>query len=265
MSLSSAADQLVIKRLNLDSSWFLSWGGASLVLDPWLVGSEVDIARWFNEQWHARDPIAPADLPPFDAVVVTQSYSDHCHEHTLRAMPVDRPILVVPKVRTRLAGKVSQPLEDIPDAETGAQHPMQGLRVSFFHPGRKLDPVYHALLMEHGKDYVLYAPHGFSLNPQQLKRLAGKTCRLLMTTCMTYRLPALLGGTVNPGLDAAVRLARQVDAKCIVDTHDEDKRAKGLVQRLARVVRPDRQQIQAAFSPATDFLQTDGYEPLLVP
>ena len=57
-----------LQRLNMDSSWHLAAGSTGLVLDPWLVGSEVDVARWFNEQWHETEPVAIADVPPHNAI-----------------------------------------------------------------------------------------------------------------------------------------------------------------------------------------------------
>jgi L-ascorbate metabolism protein UlaG (beta-lactamase superfamily) len=45
---------LSIQRLNMDNTWWVNWGGTSLLLDPWLIGSEVDGFSWFNEQWHAN-------------------------------------------------------------------------------------------------------------------------------------------------------------------------------------------------------------------
>ena len=43
---------LSIKRLNLDSSWHIEYGKNSFVVDPWLIGSEIDGFKWLNEQWH---------------------------------------------------------------------------------------------------------------------------------------------------------------------------------------------------------------------
>ena len=31
-----------LRRLNLDTSWEIIWEGFNIVIDPWLVGSEVD-------------------------------------------------------------------------------------------------------------------------------------------------------------------------------------------------------------------------------
>ena len=41
---------LSIKRLNLDSSWHIEYGSSRFVVDPWLIGSEIDGFKWLNEQ-----------------------------------------------------------------------------------------------------------------------------------------------------------------------------------------------------------------------
>jgi hypothetical protein len=173
-----------VQRLNLDSSWWLGWAGSGVVLDPWLIGSEVDIARWFNEQWHVLDPVPPAELPKHDAVLVTQSYSDHCHEATLRALDPAVPIFGSPKAVARmrkdriLADRVSV----LPNALSGETLELGALRCSILDPGRRLDPVYYALLLEAGdgsrEEAVVYAPHGFVLQEHQRERLEGRRVRL---------------------------------------------------------------------------------------
>lgn len=255
---------LHIQRLNLDSSWWIGWGGAGLVLDPWLIGSEVDIARWFNEQWHVLDPVSPEDLPPHDAVLVTQSYSDHCHEQTLRMLDPSLPLYGSPKAvaRMRRDPLLAPRVQSIPDALSGETLAMGNLHCSMLDPRRRMDPVYYGLLLEHEGEALVYAPHGFALDAALAERLEGLRVRLVMSTCITYRLPGLLGGTVNPGLNAALRLARACSAEALIDTHDEDKRARGLVHRVARVLRPSPEAIRQAMPPGMRFLRTEGYRPL---
>ena len=37
---------LSIKRLNLYSSWHIEYGKNSFIVDPWLIGSEIDGFKW---------------------------------------------------------------------------------------------------------------------------------------------------------------------------------------------------------------------------
>ena len=67
-----------IRRLNMDSSWQLEWGNSQILIDPWLIGSEIDGFSWFNEQWHTTEPLAMEGLGIIDAILLSQSYSDHC-------------------------------------------------------------------------------------------------------------------------------------------------------------------------------------------
>ena len=54
---------------------------------------------------------------------------------------------------------------------------------------------------------------------------------------MHYRLPMLLGGSVNPGNEAACEAVTAMDAQSALAIHDEPKRQQGLVAKLARVDR----------------------------
>ena len=90
-------------------------------------------------------------------------------------------------------------IRTIPDLVSGARERVGDLTVALLHPGRRMDPVYHALVIAAGDDAVVYAPHGFALNRSQIESVAHLRIRLLITTIMTYKLPAWLGGEVNPG------------------------------------------------------------------
>ena len=52
---------LSIKRLNLDSSWYVEYGKSNFIVDPWLIGSEIDGFKWLNEQWHIKEPVKISD------------------------------------------------------------------------------------------------------------------------------------------------------------------------------------------------------------
>lgn len=239
-----------------------------MILDPWLIGSEVDIAKWFNEQWHATEPIAPADLPSYQYIAVSQSYSDHCHEPTLDAMS-DVPVWAVPKAKKRLSNKIRQGISEIPDLVGGSWAKLGELELALLHPGNRMDPVYYSLVIKEANSdaAIIYAPHGFALNSEQQKAVSGLKIELLITTIMEYKLPALLGGTVNPGLDAAFNLAQQLKPRWIINSHDEQKKAKGLVSKLAKIKWPDYEKAQSIFSGIhakneSGFLRVEDYRVL---
>lgn len=227
-----------VQRLNMDSSWLLRWAGTSIVIDPWLVGSEVDGFRWFNEQWHTTEPVPLSQLGRPDMVLVSQPYSDHCHAETIRQMDYGQLVAVPPaskRLKREITGLTTQ---DIPEISRGWLT-VGPLQLADLLPDRWIDPIYHAIAIRHGGEVILYAPHGFELSGVQLRALEGLRVRLLMTTYSWFRIPAVLGGLVNPGVKAAEALAAQVQPDRIVNTHDEQKRGQGFIPRVARAVYAD--------------------------
>lgn len=137
--LSSVQDGLRTKRpilvhVNADTTWLLQLPyppGAptppnrsrfNILLDPWLRGSQSDVAAWFSSQWHSINSCVPsiADLnrliyeneeseggqDPYaksksstevpnriDAVIVSHEFTDHCHKQTLREIHPATPVI----------------------------------------------------------------------------------------------------------------------------------------------------------------------------
>lgn len=252
---------LTVRRLNLDSSWHLSWGGQQFVIDPWLIGSEVDGFRWLNEQWHATPPLPLSEIPPCDAIVVTQSYSDHCHLPTLREMDPGIPLLATGKAFVRLRKHFPErEVLRIPDMHNRPPLVFGDLHFRALHPGRRRDPVYYGLVISNvQREAVALTPHGFRLDVNQLDQMVGYRCRLLLTSFAQYELPALLGGKVNPGLENVRQLLAQLQPERVLSTHDEQKPGRGLVPRLARTRYPDLSQVAEAMDFPLDVVE--DYEP----
>ena len=215
-----------LQRANLDATWILTLGGKRLLIDPWLVGSEVDGHPLFSEQWHVHACMTPADIGPIDAIVLTQPFDDHCHRATLERLP-EVPILAVPAAydRVRSWGIAAERCVRIADTTWGALQ---------LHPLRPsaLDPTHGALRLEGADGSVLIAPHGLRASTPV------EPVDVLLVTHTTYALPFFLGGTVNLGLAAAQDLAKRTGARRVIDTHSEPKRARGLVAALARPTYP---------------------------
>ena len=125
-------------------------------------------------------------------------------------------------------------------------------------PYKAKPPLYEALVISWNNDYIFYAPHGFGLHPSQMEAFQGKTCRLLITTFTDFRLPFFLGGVINPGADAALKLAQQLGAEYVTNTHDDAKPGKGLVLKLAKVEYPNWDMI--VFSPPQKRLVAENYD-----
>ena len=245
----------------------------TVLLDPWLVESEVDLAPWFSEQRHATPPLAIDALGAVDAVVVSQPFSDHCHEATLRQLPADLPVYAVPAAVRRIRADAelrTRRLVPIPPYPAEVELP-GGVRASHLPaPLVRLDVLHGALLLlppaaptagavtgapgiPRG-GAVLYAPHGYRWPPAAKPPLPAVD--VLMCTCARYGLPLLLGGTVNLGLEAAAALAAACTPRVVIDTHSEQKPSTGLVVRVATPTYPDAAAIEHALGPCVRHITT---------
>ena len=233
---------LAIQRLNMDNSWMVHWNDTKIILDPWLMGTEIDGFRWFNEQWHATQPLPIEDLVGFDAVIVSQPYSDHCHTETLKKINQNSPIYAANKTANRIKKEWKEAKVNI--LEANQWNTFKDFMMMSMKSEKWLHSFYDAIvIVNEDKDAIFYAAHGFKPSDSQLSILKELNIRILITTITYFKLPFFLGGTVNPGYEAAITLANQINAKAIVNTHDEQKPGKGLVLKIAKRKYTDTQAI----------------------
>ncbi|KAH8728286.1 hypothetical protein GQ44DRAFT_609196, partial [Phaeosphaeriaceae sp. PMI808] len=128
----------ILHHLNADTSWLLQIPRPAnaikhgsriyynILIDPWFVGGQSDVARWFSQQWHATESavknvaevaelarqievlvggmrlgrgkkttVTPcAEQETFlDAVAISHEFTDHCHKDTLLEIHRDVPVL----------------------------------------------------------------------------------------------------------------------------------------------------------------------------
>lgn len=134
-----------IQRLNMDNTWFLEFDGMKLLIDPWLEGTEVDFFPWFNTQWHRTKPMDYANLPEYDAVLITQKYPDHFHKETLKKL---KPALLI--VPASIEKSIRKLLPDSTVVALGkklAVFEKNGVEIKFYPSGRMIDPIYDAFLI----------------------------------------------------------------------------------------------------------------------
>jgi hypothetical protein len=226
-----------LQRLNMDSSWLLNWGETILVIDPWLIGSEVDGFKWLNEQWHIKDPVAVNEISHYDGILISNPYSDHCHLDTLRKLNVNVPIVATEATCKRIKKEWKErQTTSIGYLNQNNFTTFKNLKIAALKPaGKIIDPIYHSLLICNGNDAIFYSAHGIPLTGEQLTMLKPFNIKLLATTFTWFKLPKIMGGLVNPGYEAALKLADQLQAQYIINTHDEPKIAKGLVNTLSKV------------------------------
>ena len=257
-----------IQRLNMDSSWLFVFGNKyNVLIDPWLVGGEVDGSSVFNYAEHLRAPVSINRLPGrLDAIVISMPFSDHCHEETIALLPPDVVIFAAPAARARLLQDAQLAKRQI--CEIGHRTQIcPGLRATFVPTSGILDFTHSALVLHYGGSKILYAPHGLhdlsGLSPLHpgLQTRQGKGGRvvvapkrkpaepiyehwlLCLLTASRYAIPWYLGGTVNLGLQAACSVIRDLQPRYVVDTHSEQKHTSGLVPLLATPEYPSHREI----------------------
>lgn len=250
-----------IQRLNMDNAWWVNMNGITFLIDPWLTGSEVDYFKWFNEQWLKTPPLDFTQIPAFDFVIITQKYPDHFHEETLKQLQPSK--IIVPKARLKRTHKLLPSATILPLEQLHQNVYESNLNLHFFPTKRKIDPIYDALLLEDGQQSIFIATHGFDLDQKQLDYIRTlPDLELIMCPFNYYKLPALLGGLVSPGVEAAAELLQKSDSKKIVATHDENKIAKGMVSKFAKVEWAAGNRIQKETIFKDKFMHIQDYNPV---
>ena len=251
---------MVLQRLNMDNSWYLQFGGIRWLVDPWLIGAEIDFFSWFNKQWHRTKPIEIGDVPPYDRVLITQKYPDHFHPQTLKAL--NPKYLIVPSSIQKKVRKVCPQAEVSSFEEVQASSALGICKIHHLPSQRTMDPIYDGLLLEDGQSSVLLATHGY--HPSWTPMM--KDCpplKIALTPFDEYLLPAILGGAVSPGMEAVRELISDVSPQYVVATHDEDKHAQGLISRLAKITKAPAHHVLSADPLLKDRLLTiEDYQPI---
>lgn len=246
---------LSVKRLNLDSSWHISYNKTDFIIDPWLIGSEVDGFKWLNEQWHIKEPIPISKLPNYNFILISQNYEDHCHINTLKKIPKDKTLIATEKAYKKL--KKEFPKRKIILLEDNKVTSFEGLNFISLRPNKILDPIYYSIVIINEDEAIFYAPHGFTLDNKQLELINKINIKLLITTFTEFEIPKIMGGKVNPGMENVYELYNQIKPLNTINTHDEEKKAKGLVSSLAKIKYADFDKIESKNS--INFIRIDNY------
>jgi hypothetical protein len=238
---------LKIRRLNMDSSWQITWAGQSLLIDPWLIGAETDFSRYFNKQWHVTPPAQIDSLEHFDAVLISQHFSDHCHEETLKKLDPGC-VLTTPKGAQRIRKTISKEnIRVIADLSSDHWTKQGDLEICLLPAAKKLKASFNGIIIRHQNQIIMYCPHGYELTTIQLQLLKAFETVLLMTSFSTFKLPFFLGGAVNPGMEQAQKLIQATQPKFLLAAHDEDKHASGLIKKMAQVSYPSVHELTGHF------------------
>jgi hypothetical protein len=139
----------ILHHLNADTSWLLQIPRPAnavkhgsriyynVLIDPWFVGGQSDVAKWFSQQFHATKSAvqsvaevdelarqvemlagglrmgkrkinvaaAAAELETFvDAVAISHEFTDHCHKDTLLEVHRDVPVFATEQAASLISG-----------------------------------------------------------------------------------------------------------------------------------------------------------------
>ena len=245
-----------IQRLNMDNSWYLGFEGLRLLVDPWLEGTEIDFFPWFNTQWHRTKPMDCAELPGFDAVLITQKYPDHYHKVTLKKL--NPALVIVPSSIEKSIRKLLPEAEIFVLNKKNTVFEKNGVKISFYASGRMIDPIYDAFMISDRKESVFIASHGYFISGKV--SISEQTVKLLICPFNEFQLPFYLGGTISPGLKGILHLNEKLKPTHIVATHDEDKHAKGLVIKTAKVTRNSAEDLRKMEPLKDKILEINDYK-----
>lgn len=236
---------LVLTRINNDSSWLLELDGTRLLLDPWLGGPAI-VGLPAIHQADLGEPAVPlAELPPWDALVISHPFPDHCQEDTLRALPKDRPAFVpiVAWPRTKRLGRFPD-LTVLGNATRGAPARVVGdVEISYCRAANPFDPTHNALVFRGRQSgcSVVYCPHGLLPATRTLdavEQRAGGHVDALLCSFTFLDLPFYLGGIANLGVEHGTALVKHLQPRYAFGTHDAPKPDSGFIARIEKLVHP---------------------------
>jgi hypothetical protein len=183
-------------------------------------------------------------LNPYDAILISQHFSDHCHEETLALLDKKCPIFSTPKGTTRLQKAIDKNrLKAIPNFDTNEWINYGDLHFSCLKAPIKTKATFSGIILRKDAELIVYCPHGYELTSQQKKQLANYRTIVLITSFSSFRLPFYLGGAVNPGLSKASQLVNDLKPQHLLATHDEQKHAEGLVSKLSKTYYPSTEEL----------------------
>ena len=287
-------NSLSLARVNCDTSFIITINKKRFLIDPWLLGSEIDGCIFFNTATLVEPAISIDKIGNIDAIIITHEFSDHLHEETLLLLDDKIPILATKSAIKRLKKNrllCKRYIIEIPSSNKSIQLTLfdDSIRIGLISASGLLDFVHNALLIfpndnTNGVDErdilltendnntrksdrkgagICYCPHGFVLNENDVltKEISNYKFDLLIVTMTEYYLPFYVGGTVNLGLLAAAALTNVLKPQFVVNCHSEKKKASGIIPFLARPIYPSDKEIKEKIN---SYIELNGYEALLL-
>lgn len=248
-----------LRHLNSDSSWLvhIPLAGSSgadcftLLLDPWFTGPQTDYSRLLSTQWHSEPSSVQhvAEIKErIDAVLVSHEYTDHMHRATLLQVAPEVPVYAPKKAAAIIRSwRHFTNVHDVPllaPAQSWHAARLPGLPAyiaiaRLCSTSWDLIPHFHSAICIaysiEGEEAsaIVYTPHGTPAAAMtQLRGNGISEVRALLHGLHEYWNPWILGGKLNLGAINGLRSMRACNAKYWIGTHDERKKASGIVHRV---------------------------------
>jgi len=253
---------LTLKHLNADTSWLIIFNQFKILVDPWLFGSQTDFFSFFSTQEHSIPPSIQnisVDLGiEIDAIIISHEFTDHCHEQTLRSLSRTIPVFATINAAKRIRQwHYFQHVYDIPLLDdrpenftlkmlSGQQLQLNmanGISLGYIpEKGFLALPSLHGatciFFLVNNKEWhsLLYIPHGCKQSSicEWLDKQSNVNVSVLLQGFNRVENPIWLGGLLNYGCSEAAKLAVAIKARNWISTHDENKKASGLVSKFLK-------------------------------
>jgi len=281
---------LSLARVNRDTSFIITINKKRYLVDPWLIGNEVDCCTCFHTAELVEPAISIENLGHIDAIIISHEFSDHLHEETLLLLDDKIPILATKSgikrlKKNRLLSKRN--ITEIPSSNKSLHLIVfDNIKIGLISASGLFDFVHNALVMfpndstNNGIDGgdilftekdssntnilvggggICYCPHGFVLNENDVitKEMNCYKFDLLIVTMTEYYLPFYVGGTVNLGLMAAATLTNVLKPQFVVNCHSEKKKSVGIIPFLAKPIYSSNKEIKEKIN---SYIELNDYE-----
>ncbi|KAK6335662.1 hypothetical protein TWF696_002429 [Orbilia brochopaga] len=272
----------MLVHLNADTTWLLllprpkptdgnsKEGFYRILIDPWFVGPQQEIAGWVSTQEHAIESCVKdiGDLLSairtfdgdegngIDAVIVSHEFTDHCHRETLMQVSSAVPVFAAGKNAAEMvrSWKHFTTVVEVSTGEEGVEM-FEGVRVRRVESAGDAPPTFHCAVVvsfdidadadsESGseEECIVYTPHG--VFPAALEALTTTTgeYKYGRPLALVHGLHDIrLGVAPYGGLSVRLNLGGGNGAGCMracrwvkywVGTHDERKIERGAVSYM---------------------------------
>ncbi|KAH9880804.1 hypothetical protein IAQ61_001098 [Plenodomus lingam] len=264
---SFATRRPVLHHLNADTSWLLQIPRPAnavkhgsriyynVLIDPWFVGGQSDVARWFSQQYHATESAETllelhSDVPVFATEQAATLISSWSHFRTVTPTPTfpthaDWHDYSLPPLPTWLSiSRLTAPKDSLFYHSalliTFATHPFlpnttpKKQRPSLSIHGDTADDTHYSPSASEPAECIVYTPHGIPHQALSPIPTADPPLHTLAFLHGLHDVSISAAQQLNLGARNGLLAQRLLRAKYWVATHDEVKKGGGLVSWFLR-------------------------------